>query len=399
MEQRVINGHHLYILYDEKFKVIQAKYIFVIPMEHFDLYMQMIPYILIKNYELKNKESVFESLSRQCAGTLGINMRRVNKNMFIEYDLTVIDDRFMLSLGKNIVKALGILDAMILEDADICNEISVRAALQALKENDFERKQNLNEYCEEKLIAEMLGIEGFVSCEADKILPERINKQYHAFKQCHKSLYISGNVQLSDIEAFFDERHEDKSKQTYAMAAEEAQLIKSSWRSQYEENGYMVLGRHTNIAFYEELYPALLVYNAVLGGDDASILYKTLRQERFAVYTVYSRISPLDKIQLITVNCKKTDMPPISEHIHFLIKMLEDKWLTEDKIQKSIGKISYDLQKLSDNQNGLLIFHACQTCNASKISLNAMIEKIKNVTTGDIKKVIDHLEYMNKEGE
>ncbi len=130
----------------------------------------------------------------------------------------------------------------------------------------------------------------------------------------------------------------------------------------------------------------LSIYNAILGGTPSSKLFQNFREKESLAYTVRSRYYRFKDIIIIYSGIQKENYEKAKTVIEEQINLIKEGKVTDEEFNASKESIISDLKEWNDSKIALskmFISNMFATKNEN-LSLDDMIEKMKNVTKQDV---------------
>jgi predicted Zn-dependent peptidase len=118
----------------------------------------------------------------------------------------------------------------------------------------------------------------------------------------------------------------------------------------------LVLGFRTGIALADEQYPALVLLNAMLGGDSQSRLFRHLREEAGLCYQIGTHLEPLGGLFFVEAGIEAAAYPRVREGIDRQLRALGEGAFAEAELALARQVLQRNLWALDDSCEGLARF-------------------------------------------
>lgn len=141
----------------------------------------------------------------------------------------------------------------------------------------------------------------------------------------------------------------------------------------------------------ETVYPALLLFNNIFGGQSNSVLYRTAREEKGLCYFINSSLPAGVEAIIITAGIARKNQKPLEELILCELGKLVKTPISFSHLQAARELTLTSLYSLLDHPSHLLSLKIESHLFNRIKSLEDLIERIKLVTVEDICKVAGEL--------
>ncbi|WP_423742960.1 EF-P 5-aminopentanol modification-associated protein YfmF [Ferroacidibacillus organovorans] len=152
------------------------------------------------------------------------------------------------------------------------------------------------------------------------------------------------------------------------------------------QQGVLCVGLRSTVLYQDDMYPALLVYNGILGGFPHSKLFVNVREKASLAYYASSRMYGLKGILLIQSGIQIENYEQAKAIILEQIRAMETEITEEERSFTIQGLINQ--YKLSDDQpltDAMMDVYA--RLGGKKRSVDALIEAVQAVTIQDVQEV------------
>lgn len=155
--------------------------------------------------------------------------------------------------------------------------------------------------------------------------------------------------------------------------------------------GKLCLGFRTNTAPDAQTFPALMMYNSILGGGVHSKLFQNVRENAGLAYYSYSR---LEKFKGLMVISSGIEMGNKEKALEIILKQMDEMKkgaISDYEMETAAKSMETGLKSLTDNQISIVDFHLSQSISGTQDSFTDIIEKVKGVTRNDIIQVAEKI--------
>ena len=149
--------------------------------------------------------------------------------------------------------------------------------------------------------------------------------------------------------------------------------------------GKLCLGCRTNTAPDSDDYPALMVYNGILGGGIHSKLFRNVREKASLAYYCYSM---LEKFKGLMVISSGIDISNKQKALDIMEEQLDDMAkgnISDYEMEATVKSMETGIKSLTDSQMNIVDFYLSQTIAGTRDDFSTIMEKIRKVTKDDVK--------------
>ena len=148
--------------------------------------------------------------------------------------------------------------------------------------------------------------------------------------------------------------------------------------------GKLTLGYRTNISYQDEAYPALLFYNAVLGGFPHSKLFQNVREKASLAYYVFSRLEKHKGIQLIGSGIEVSDYEQALEIILQQVEEIKKGQISKEEMKNTKRALLNGLKIVGDSLYSLVGFYMDGLIGKRTEEIEHLMQRIAEVKEEDI---------------
>lgn len=148
--------------------------------------------------------------------------------------------------------------------------------------------------------------------------------------------------------------------------------------------GKLTLGYRTNISYQDEAYPALLFYNAVLGGFPHSKLFQNVREKASLAYYVFSRLEKHKGIQLIGSGIEVSDYEQALEIILQQVEEIKKGQISKEEMKNTKRALLNGLKIVGDSLYSLVGFYMDGLIGKRTEETEHLMQRIAEVKEEDI---------------
>lgn len=228
--------------------------------------------------------------------------------------------------------------------------------------------------------------------EAEALTSERALAAYRRIlNEAPCFVYFSGELAESDMLAFAEAFAQKMPGVRRSPVKTMPGKMPESFRVIEEEmdinQAKLCMGFRTAIAGDSADYPALMVYNGILGGDLHSKLFQNVREKASLAYYASSRLERHKQLLFINSGIDIANRTAAEEIILQQVQDMRDGKITDEEFQATIRSIESSLKSVRDSQASIMDYHFSQHLSGSADSFDMVIAKVKQVTPADVVRV------------
>lgn len=149
------------------------------------------------------------------------------------------------------------------------------------------------------------------------------------------------------------------------------------------------IGCRTNITYKDDDYPALLLYNGVLGGFPHSKLFVNVREKASLAYYAVSRLESHKGILMMMSGIDANNYQRAVEIIRQQLDLMRQGSITEEEMSQTKATLSNQFRELLDSARMMIDFTFNGVLSGRKRQLDELLGQINSVTVEDIKRVAE----------
>lgn len=149
------------------------------------------------------------------------------------------------------------------------------------------------------------------------------------------------------------------------------------------------IGCRTNITYKDEEYPALLLYNGILGGFPHSKLFVNVREKASLAYYAVSRLESHKGILMIMSGIEAKMFDQAVEIIKAQMETMRQGKISEEELSQTRATLTNQFRELLDSARMMIDFTYNGLLSGRKRQLDELLQAIETVSIDDIKQVAD----------
>ncbi len=233
--------------------------------------------------------------------------------------------------------------------------------------------------------------------DLDVITPDVITRHYHEVLETFPlQVYLAGSVNDSHVEIVKERLskmiRKDIKPLTNGFSRKQKIKPKQVNETMSITQGKLCLGFRTNIEPESREFPALMVYNGILGGGIHSKLFQNVREKASLAYYSFSRLEKFKGLMVVSSGIEFKNRDKALEIILKQLEEIKNGVISEQEIEATMKSMETGMKSLGDSQMNIVDFYLSQTVAGTKDNFNDVIGKIKGVTREEIAKIAAGIE-------
>ncbi len=165
--------------------------------------------------------------------------------------------------------------------------------------------------------------------------------------------------------------------------------------------GKLVIGYRSNIAYEDELYNALLITSSILGGGPNSKLFRTVREKESLAYYINSKVYKYKSLMLIDAGIDRSNIEKAIEIIRSEIDDIKRGIFSEDDLGTAKKSITNSMNSIVDSNYLIGEYFFSKALSFDNKSIKEDIEDLLKVKKEDVIKAsntinVDTIYFLGK---
>ncbi len=233
--------------------------------------------------------------------------------------------------------------------------------------------------------------------DVDAITPQMLYHHYlNLLQEGPIDIFVTGKVSIDEMCAYFQERFAVltlKNEKTPATAlfcpAADMQEVTEEFDVTQAK---LCMGFYTGIAPSDSDYPALMVYNGILGSGAHSKLFNHVREKLSLAYYAASRLERYKGLLLISSGIEIANKKKAMDEIKIQMEDMCSGKISDYEFDAAVKSIVNALRSLGDDIGYLEDYYLGQTVSQMELSLEDYINLISKVTVDDVVRVAKRIQ-------
>ena len=221
--------------------------------------------------------------------------------------------------------------------------------------------------------------------DIDKIDSDSLFNHYkNVILKSPVEIFVNGDADIMALKNKFERMFNNiEVTETLAPPADvkkEVDEIKTVTEEQPVAQGKLSMGFRTNVFMTDSNYPALMIYNAVLGCGIYSKLFNNVREKLSLCYYASSSIDHLKGIMKINSGIEVKNFKKAYDEILVQIKDIEEGKISDMEMSAAILGTVNSLKSLTDSSFLLNDYYMGKIISGKIIGIYELVDALKNIT-------------------
>ncbi|GIO26216.1 EF-P 5-aminopentanol modification-associated protein YfmF [Ornithinibacillus bavariensis] len=396
------NGITLHLIPNEKFKTVNIVVKFKARLNRESITKRaLLPYVLQQGpSKYPSRKELQIALDDLYGAVLSIDGGKKGNHHILSFRLEVANEKFIPNESSIVEDAVKLLNEVIFKPNtkdQAFNESIFNRERETLRQKIKSVIDDKMRYANMRLIDEMcdgelfqLHVHGYEE-DLDQITPEDLYTYYiELLQEDQIDVYVLGDFDSNKMEKIISPIIEQEKRTTSVKndVEEESTSKRKEPREvvdkQNVQQAKLHIGYRTNIRYQDAEYPALQVFNGILGAFPNSKLFINVREKNSLAYYASSRIESHKGLLLVFSGIAPENYQKAKDIIEEQMKAMKEGDITEDDLSETKELIVNQLLETLDHPQGIIEMLYQQVIAEKELKPDQLIEQIKNVTIDEV---------------
>ncbi len=365
------------------------------------------PFVLRRGTQSTPETLAFrERLDNLYGAGFGFDIYKRGDSQIVQFRLDVINDQFVSSSTSLLAAALQLLGEVVTDPAlessvfrskyVAAEKVTLQKRLEAII-NDKIR------YAAERCLAEMCRNEPYRLHalgrleDLPEITPSSLYTAYESWLgQAELDLYVAGDTSLEEVQQLASKTFRlppgDGTAYTKPEISQPVNEPRTVTETLDVSQGKLNMGLRTNIGYADDGYPALLMYNGILGGYPHSKLFLNVREKASLAYYAASRLDGHKGICTIQSGIEVANFDQAKKIILEQLESMRAGQITELELSQTRAMIGNQLREMQDSAFEMIAFDFNAILSGKTRTADELITSIESAGVEDIVRVAEKVE-------
>lgn len=362
----------------------------------------LIPFVLRRGTASTPETIAFrEKLDDLYGAGFGFDVYKRGDSQIVQFRMDVINDAFVSSNTSLLAASLQFLGDVVTDpllDNNKFRQKYVDAEKTTLKKRLEAIVNDKIRYAAERCLEEMCADEPYRLHplgkleQIDSITPEALYKHYeHWLENAALDLYVVGDTSLEEVTQLitgaFKLKAGTPSSYSLPNVNQTVKEVKKVTERMDVSQGKLNMGLRTGVGYDDDAYPAVLMYNGILGGYPHSKLFLNVREKESLAYYAASRLDGHKGLCTIQSGIEFANYERAVAIIQEQLESMRQGNLSELELDQTKAMISNHLRELQDSAYEMIAYDFNSVLTGKQRSAQQLLEQVQAVTADDIVKV------------
>ncbi|MBE7043714.1 MAG: insulinase family protein, partial [Ruminococcaceae bacterium] len=251
-----------------------------------------------------------------------------------------------------------------------------------------DKKTYAAERCYEEMCKEEpFGVYEYGQVEdLEQLNPQALFAQYQDLLTSPMDVFVCGDIDWEEMMPMFAHfKPQGALPQTSLIT--EVGSVKHITEELDVNQGKLSMGFRTGIGADDPLFPALYLYNSILGSGVHSKLFRNVREKLSLCYYAYSRLERFKGTMMISSGIEFDKFQDAYDEILLQTEEMKQETISDEELSSALSSLTNQLKAMADTPAALLDYAMIQAMMKEITEPNEMIEILKTVTKEQIKEV------------
>ncbi|SES75778.1 EF-P 5-aminopentanol modification-associated protein YfmF [Anaerobranca gottschalkii] len=401
----ISEGINLYLYQTEKYKTVAFRVFLYNKADEDITKTALIPFVLARGTEnYRDNLTIRRNLAHLYGAQLASGVTRRGDAILLDFRLEMVNPKFVEE--KNyLVKGLDILKEVIFNPLTIdegFNPLYVDGEKENIKNRILAVLNDKGRYAFERAVQLMCPNDPYRFFKYGKledlpgINPKNLYQKYRGIvENCPIDIFVVGDFEKEELIGIIKEKFNYPRKGVQRI--EKPKRVEFlGYKEEVEEmevnQGKLVMGLKTPITLEHPLYPALLMYNGILGAYPHSKLFKNVRENASLAYYAGSNLESLKGLVFIFAGIEPKTYHQTVEIIKGQLEDMKNGNISEKEFQYTYVSLENGLLETYDEVGGQIGYFVDGKLVGKTITIPDLLEKLKRVKVEDVVEVAKSVE-------
>ncbi|SES76896.1 Predicted Zn-dependent peptidase [Oceanobacillus limi] len=407
-----VNGYNLHLIPNKKFKTINLVAKFKAPLQKSTITKRaLLPYVLKqgpKSYP--SRKDLQTKLDSLYGAVLSIDSGKKGENHIISMRLEVANQKFIPNETGILEEAVQLLNDVIFNpnsNAGSFNPEIFNREKNTLKQKINSIKDDKMNFANMRLIDEMcegepyqLHVHGYEEDLTDLTAQNTFGYYQSLLQEDELDLFVLGDFDSQEMKNLISNTIERSStgkaardkNATSGQGQSNKQKPNEVIEKQNIQQAKLHIGYRTNCTYSDDGYPALQVFNGILGAFPSSKLFINVREKNSLAYYASSRLESHKGLLLVFSGIAPEDYEKAREIIELQMSAMKNGDVSESELKETKDLIVNQLLETLDHPQGIIEMLYQQVIAETSLKPSQLIEKIKKVTLDEVVQIASKVE-------
>ncbi len=223
-----------------------------------------------------------------------------------------------------------------------------------------------------------------------ELTPQSLYEHYQTVLNSPMDVFVCGDADLEEIIPLFAHFKPAGSIPQTSLITE-VESMKHITEELDVNQGKLSIGFRTGIGADHPLFPALYLYNSILGSGVHSKLFRNVREKLSLCYYAYSRLERLKGTMMISSGIEFDKFQDAYDEILLQTEEMKQGNISDEEMSAALSSLTNQLKAMADTPAALLDYAMIQALMKNITEPNEMINALESVAKEQIKEVANRV--------
>jgi predicted Zn-dependent peptidase len=324
----------------------------------------------------------------------------------MQFGMELANEQYLKESPSLLAEGIRFFSEVLLKPA-LENQAFKPSYLEAEKKNLKQKIESLKDdkirYASHRLIEAMCQGEPYALFNHGRLedLPNIDPTSLYTYYQevlsdCPVDFYCVGNVSVDEVLKLLEKEFSsiaDKTRKTVqtktaSLPVKEERIVTERMNV---KQGKLNIGCRTQTTIKDPDYPALMMYNGILGGFPHSKLFRNVREKASLAYYCSSRLESHKGLLLIQSGIEIANYEQAVQIIKEQLEEIRQGNISDQELEQTKATLSNQLRSQMDRSYEMIHFHYQSVLNGKDLPLEKLLEQVNAVQKEDVQKIAEKI--------
>ena len=325
----------------------------------------------------------------------------------MQFAMEMANEQYLKESPSLLSEGIRFFGEVLLKPA-VENQAFKSAFVEAEKKNLKQKIESLKDdkirYASQRMIEAMCQGEPYALFNLGRLedLPNINPQELYTYYQdvlagCPIDFYCVGNVSVDEVMKLLEQQFSSiaggtrKTVQTMPVSrsVEKERVVIERMNV---KQGKLNIGCRTQTSIQDPDYPALMMYNGILGGFPHSKLFRNVREKASLAYYCSSRLESHKGLLLIQSGIEIDNYDQAVSIIKEQLEEIREGNISDQELEQTKATLSNQLRSQMDRSYEMIHYHYQSVLNGKDLPLNQLLEQVNAVQKEDVQKMAEKVQ-------
>lgn len=389
-------GVNLYYLNTNKFKTTSINFFIHRPMSRQEVTINALCSLVLRRGcpAYPKSRDLSNALSDLYGASFDTGIKKKGNNQIIGASFGFANEKYVPGKPEILKGILEIASSVVLGQKSFSEEY-VNQEKENLKSLILAQKNDKRQYAQSRCLEEMCKGElyglkryGYVE-NIDEITAESLFEHYkNVVLKSGVDIFVCGDIDIDFVKDTLTKMYADAEilYTDYLPCATKKEVteVKNITETETIAQGKLSMGFRTNVTLGDELYPALMMYNSILGGGIFSKLFNNVREKLSLCYYASSTFNGINGTMFINSGIEVKNFQKAYDEIINQINDMKNGVISDIEYTAAKLGVVNSIRSITDSGFGTADYYLGKLVGGRMISTDKLIKLVEKVTLEEI---------------